>query len=137
MSRISNDSGFRDRQVVGGCDRKGPALKCLLNYLYVHKGLLERPKRGQYKRSSLCARLPRASVSESEKIVSDCPKVQNVVQAAETKGTGVSDYVSDNPQLSEALSESVSEVESVNFHRFGQLDSKRREAGHDDLGTAG
>ena len=104
-----------------------------------HKGLRERPKRRQYKRSSLCARPPRVSASEREKIVSDCPKVQNVVQVAETKGAGLADKVSDNPRLSETLSKSVSLVESVNSHRFGQPDSnsKRREAGHDDLGTAG
>jgi hypothetical protein len=56
--------------------------------------------------------------------VSDCPNVQNGIQTVETEGAGASDNISNNTLLSEALSESVSEVESINSDRFGQSDSK-------------
>jgi predicted transcriptional regulator len=90
-----------------------------------HKGLLERPKRGQYKHSCsfMYAKPPEVNVSESGKSVSDCPNVQNGIQTVETEGTGASDNISDNLLLSESLSETVSEVESINSDRFGQLDS--------------
>jgi hypothetical protein len=85
-----------------------------------HKGLLERSKRGQYKRSSsfMYAEPPRAGVLESGKSVFDCPNVQNGIQTVETKGAGVSDNVPDKPLPSEELSESVSDVESINSARL-------------------
>jgi hypothetical protein len=57
--------------------------------------------------------------------MSNCPNVQNGIQTIETKGAGVSDNVSDNTFLSEALSESVCNFKSINSDRFGQSDSKR------------